>query len=68
MVMDSDHRVRYRKVALGAERDGMTVISAGLKAGETIVVNGLQRVRSNDIVRPHTVEMMAALNTLKSES
>jgi multidrug efflux system membrane fusion protein len=68
MVMDSDHRVRYREVALGAERDGMTVISAGLKPGETIVVNGLQRVRSNDIVRPHAVEMMAALNALKSES
>jgi multidrug efflux system membrane fusion protein len=46
----------------------MTVISGGLKPGETIVVNGLQRVRSNDIVRPHTVEMMAALNVLKSES
>ncbi|MDB6159177.1 MAG: efflux transporter periplasmic adaptor subunit [Gammaproteobacteria bacterium] len=68
MVMDSDHRVRYREVALGAERDGMTVISAGLKPGETIVVNGLQRVRSNDIVRPHAVEMMAALNALESES
>jgi membrane fusion protein, multidrug efflux system len=68
MVMGNDNRVRYRKVALGAERDGMTVIPAGLEPGETIVVNGLQRVRSNDLVRPHTVEMMAALNALKSES
>jgi multidrug efflux system membrane fusion protein len=68
MVMGSDRRVRYRTVALGAERDGMTVIPAGLAPGETVVVNGLQRVRSNDLVRPHTVEMMAALNALKSES
>jgi multidrug efflux system membrane fusion protein len=68
LVMGSDHRVLYRTVALGAERDGMTVIPAGLAPGEIVVVNGLQRVRSNDLVRPHTVEMMAALNALKSES
>jgi membrane fusion protein, multidrug efflux system len=68
LVLDRDNRVRRREVALGPESDGMTVVSAGLKPGETIVVNGLQRVRSNDIVRPHTVEMVAALNTLKSES
>jgi len=68
MVLDRDNRVRRREVALGPESDGMTVISGGLKPGEAIVVNGLQRVRSNDIVRPHTVEMVAALNTLKSES
>jgi multidrug efflux system membrane fusion protein len=68
MVLDRDNRVRRREVALGPERDDMTVVSGGLKPGETIVVNGLQRVRSNDIVRPHTVEMVAALNTLESES
>ena len=68
MVMGLDHHVRYRKVTLGAERDGMTVIPTGLEPGETIVVNGLQRVRSDDLVRPHIVEMMAALNALKSES
>jgi len=68
MVLDHESRVRRREVTLGPERDDMTVISGGLKPGETIVVNGLQRVRSNDIVRPHTVEMVAALNTLKSES
>jgi len=68
MVLDHESRVRRREVTLGPERDDMTVVSGGLKPGETIVVNGLQRVRSNDIVRPHTVEMVAALNTLKSES
>jgi membrane fusion protein, multidrug efflux system len=68
MVLDPDNRVRRREVALGAERDGMNVISAGLKPGEIVVVNGLQRVRSNDVVRPHTVEMAAALSTPVSES
>jgi len=68
MVLDHESRVRRREVTLGPERDDMTVISGGLKPGETIVVNGLQRVRSNDIVRPHTVEMVAALNTLQNES
>lgn len=68
MVLDHESRVRRREVTLGPERDDMTVISGGLKPGETIVVNGLQRMRSNDIVRPHTVEMVAALNTLQNES
>jgi multidrug efflux system membrane fusion protein len=68
MVLDHESRVRRREVTLGPERDDMTVVSGGLKPGETIVVNGLQRVRSNDIVRPHTVEMVAALNTLQNES
>jgi membrane fusion protein, multidrug efflux system len=68
MVMDGYNRVGRREVALGPERDGMTVISGGLKPGETIVVNGLQRVRSNDVVRPHAVQMLAALNIPKNES
>jgi multidrug efflux system membrane fusion protein len=68
MVLDVHNHVRRREVALGPERDGMTVISGGLKPGETIVVNGLQRVRSDDVVRPHTVEMTAALNAPESES
>ena len=38
-------RVEYRPVQIGRLVDGLRVVTAGLKAGERIVVNGLQRVR-----------------------
>ena len=39
---------------------------SGLKAGERIVVNGLQRVRPGDVVQPQTVQMNARAATLAS--
>jgi multidrug efflux system membrane fusion protein len=37
--------VEYRPVTLGPVVDGLRVVRSGLKAGEPVVVNGLQRVR-----------------------
>lgn len=41
-----------REVQLGALMDGMRVIAQGLKAGELVVVDGLQRVRPGAPVTP----------------
>ena len=41
-----------REVQLGALMDGMRVITHGLKAGELVVVDGLQRVRPGAPVAP----------------
>ncbi len=41
----ADNKVEYRAVKLGPVVDGMRVVREGLKPGESIVVNGLQRVR-----------------------
>ena len=41
-----------REVQLGALMDGMRVITQGLKAGELVVVDGLQRVRPGAPVTP----------------
>ena len=38
----------------------MRVVTGGLKAGERIVVNGLQRVRPGALVAPEMVAMDAA--------
>jgi membrane fusion protein, multidrug efflux system len=35
----------------------LRVVDSGLKAGERIVVNGLQRIRPGDPVEPHVVQM-----------
>jgi multidrug efflux system membrane fusion protein len=57
LVVDSQGRVAYREVQLGAEQGNLRVIKAGLSAGDRIVVNGIQRVRPGQMVRAHMVPM-----------
>ena len=57
LVIGGDNRVLYRPVKLGPVIDGLRVVDSGLAAGETIVVNGLQRVRPGAQVAPQRVAM-----------
>jgi multidrug efflux system membrane fusion protein len=50
--VSQDNTVAYRTVKLGSVIDGKRVVREGLKPGETIIVNGLQRVRPGMIVAP----------------
>ena len=59
MVVGNDNKAEYREVTLGAPIDGLRVVTSGLKAGENIVVNGLQRVRPGAVVAPQPVPMTA---------
>ena len=59
VVVGSDGKAEYRPVRLGPVVDGMRVVRSGLKAGETIVVNGLQRVRPGAPVATQIVPMDA---------
>jgi multidrug efflux system membrane fusion protein len=45
LVVGADRKVAYRAVTLGPIVDGLRVVRTGLKPGEQVVVNGLQRVR-----------------------
>lgn len=56
-VVGDDARATWREVSLGAAHDGLRVVTAGLKPGERIVVNGLQRVRPGATVAPELVSM-----------
>jgi multidrug efflux system membrane fusion protein len=47
-------------VTLGPVVDGLRVVRSGVKAGEKIVVNGLQRVRPGAPVAPQIVPMDSA--------
>ena len=49
----------YRAVRLGPVIDGLRVVRTGLKPGEQIVVNGLQRVRPGAPIAPTVVKMEA---------
>jgi multidrug efflux pump subunit AcrA (membrane-fusion protein) len=57
LVLGPDNKVEYRPVELGPLVDGMRVVRSGLKPGETIVVNGLMRVRPGMQVTPQLIAM-----------
>ncbi|MBP1887886.1 efflux RND transporter periplasmic adaptor subunit [Sinorhizobium mexicanum] len=56
LVVGADNKVEYRQVTLGPTADGLRIVDAGLKPGESIVVNGLQRVRPGVLVAPQPAE------------
>ena len=58
-VVDKDSKAEYRAVKLGPTVDGLRVVKEGLKAGESIVVNGLQRVRPGAPLAAEMVSMHA---------
>ena len=57
MVVNQDNTAAYRPVKLGANVDGLRIVSDGLKPGERIVVGGLQRVRPGALVLPQPMQM-----------
>ena len=60
-VVGADGKAEYRTVELGPVADGLRVVRSGLKPGEKIVVNGLQRVRPGAPVAAQLVPMLASL-------
>jgi multidrug efflux system membrane fusion protein len=57
MVVGDDNKAAYREVKIGRSVEGLRVVTAGLNAGERIVVNGLQRIRPGALVAPEQVPM-----------
>ncbi|HZN47570.1 MAG TPA: efflux RND transporter periplasmic adaptor subunit [Ramlibacter sp.] len=59
LVVADGNKAEYREVTLGPSSNGLRVVLSGLKPGERIVVNGLQRVRPGSPVQPQPVSMDA---------
>ncbi len=57
LVLGSGNTIEYRKVQLGRVVNGLRVVRAGLKPGDVIVVNGVQRVHPGVTVAPERVAM-----------
>jgi membrane fusion protein, multidrug efflux system len=51
-VVAADNKVEQRRIRLGQSTPETAVILDGLKAGETVVADGLQRVRPGIVVNP----------------
>ena len=61
-VVDAQNKVVYRQVKVGRLQDGLRIVQQGLQPGETVVVNGLQRVRPGVVVATERVAMDAREN------
>ena len=59
-VVKADNTAEYRAVTLGPTHEGLRVVRDGIKPGEKIVVNGLQRVQPGAPVTAQLVAMNGA--------
>src|SRR5689334_2194283 len=59
MAVGDDSRAVYRPITLGGAVDGLRIVTAGLKPGDRIVVNGLQRVRPGALLKTEIAAMGA---------
>lgn len=57
IVVNAESKAEYRPVKLGGLVDGLQVITEGLKPGEQIIVNGLQRAQPGTPVTAEPVDM-----------
>ncbi|MRW82652.1 efflux RND transporter periplasmic adaptor subunit [Pseudoduganella sp. FT26W] len=66
-VVGAGNKAEYREVKLGPMVDGLRVVRTGLKSGEKVVINGLQRVQPGAPVTPQLVPMAAAAGGARDE-
>lgn len=59
IVVGAGNQAEWRPVSLGASVNGLRVVTSGLKAGERVVVGGVQRVRPGSVLAPKDVAMDA---------
>ena len=59
IVVGAGNQAEWRPVTLGANVNGLRAVTSGLKAGERVVVGGVQRVRPGSVLAPKDVAMGA---------
>lgn len=58
-VVDANNKVSYRTVKVGRIDNGLRIVLDGLSPGESVVVNGLQRIQPGAVITPQQVAMDA---------
>jgi membrane fusion protein (multidrug efflux system) len=51
LVVDDQHKVEQRRIATGPNRDTDVVVTSGLREGERVIVDGVQKVRPGQVVQ-----------------
>lgn len=64
-VLDKNNVVRSREIAISAEMEDLYAVSAGLKANEKILLEGLRKVRDNDKIAYEFQEPRTVVANLK---
>ena len=55
LVVDADKKVEQRRVTVGSEQGRDIIVTDGLKAGELVIVEGIQKVRPGQVVNATVV-------------
>lgn len=63
MIVDSQSKVAIQRVKTGSMSGVDFIITEGLKGGEQVIVNGLQKVKPGSIVKPVPLNQAAIANT-----
>ncbi len=61
-IVTHDSKAEYRQVALGAEVDGARVVTSGVKAGDRVILDGLQRLAPGAPVAAQPAKLQTASN------
>ena len=51
LVVDDQHKVEQRRIETGRNRDTDVVVTSGLREGENVIVDGVQKVRPGQVVQ-----------------
>ncbi len=57
-VVGSDNKVQIRPIKTGGRIDNLWIINDGLKPGERVIVEGIQKVRDGQVVRPKSATQL----------
>jgi membrane fusion protein (multidrug efflux system) len=65
MVVDAQNKVQLRTLRLGDKAENYYIVLDGLKAGERVIVEGMQKARPGSEVKPST--QVASETTARKE-
>jgi len=68
LVLKADSTVEYRPITIGSIVDGLRTVTSGLAPGESIVINGLMRVRPGMKVVAKTATMLESPTTVATST
>jgi membrane fusion protein (multidrug efflux system) len=60
LVVDRDNKIQVRRIERGEDRGARTIVRKGLEPGESVVVEGIQRVRPGQVVQPTETKPQAS--------
>ncbi len=67
-VVGSDNKVQLRPIKTGGRIDSLWVINEGLKPGERVIVEGIQKIKEGQVVKPKPLETQSQPTPVSSNT